>query len=187
MRLPAASSLLCESDLMVSQTDADRQEWAAVYEAHALRLTRLAVVLVGQADAHDLVADSVLRAVSSPTWSRVDAQGAYLTRTVTNLAQDRRIQRSRREARELTAARREHSPHLTQSRDIERQMVVRQAMARLSATQATVAFLHYWEDLTIEQVAAHLGMRVGTARTHLARAKRSLRTVLSLSERETTP
>ena len=158
-----------------------------MYEAHALMLTRLAVVLVGQADAHDLVADSVLRAVSSPSWSRVNNQGAYLTRTMTNLAQDRRIQRGRREARELRASRREQSPHLARSVDIEREMVVRQAMSQLSATQATGAFLHYWEDLTIEQVAAHLGMRVGTTRTHLARAKRSLRAVLSTSEREPTP
>jgi RNA polymerase sigma factor (sigma-70 family) len=187
MRHGSATSPLCESDPMMRQPMVDPLEWGAVYEAHAIKLTRLAVVLVGPADAHDLVADGVLRAVSSPGWSRVDSQGAYLTRTLTNLAQDRRIQRARRQGRELRASRREHLPHLNHIGDIELEMVVRRALAGLSATQATVAFLHYWEDLTIEQIADQLGIRVGTTRTHLARAKRSLRTVLMLSERETTP
>ncbi|MDP2290803.1 MAG: RNA polymerase sigma factor [Actinomycetota bacterium] len=171
---------------MMRQPTVDPLEWGEVYEAHAIRLTRLAVVLVGPTDAYDLVADSVLRAVSSPAWVQVESQGAYLTRTLTNLAHDRRVQRDRRERRELRASRRSPPPVLTPMRDIEREVVVRRALAGLSAAQAAVAFLHYWEDLTIEQIADHLDMRIGTTRTHLARAKRSLRALLTTSEREAT-
>ena len=53
---------------MTGQAAVDPVAWAATYDAHAARLTRLAVVLVGLTDAHDLVADAVLQAVASPTW-----------------------------------------------------------------------------------------------------------------------
>ena len=61
--------------------------------------------------------------------------------------------------------------------DVERVLVVRAALSTLSASQLAVVFLHYWEDLTMEQTATQLGLGVGTARTHLARAKRRLRSV----------
>jgi RNA polymerase sigma factor (sigma-70 family) len=164
----------------------DRSDWAAAYETHAVRLSRLAVVLVGPSDCHDLVADAVMRAVGAPGWGDVEFKGAYLARTMVHLAEDRRRQADRRQGRELRVAVMRRNAADTSLVDVERAMVVRAALSTLSATQLAVVFLHYWEDLTLEQAATQLGLRVGTARTHLARAKRRLRSVLPLDQGEST-
>lgn len=162
----------------------DRSDWAATYELHAVRLTRLAVVLVGSSDCHDLVVDTVMRAVKAPRWSDVEFKGAYLTRTMVHLAQDRRREVDRRRRRELRVGVMRPNAADNSFGDLERAMVVRAAMLTLSSSQLAVVFLHYWEDLTIEQAASQLGLGVGTARTHLARAKRRLRSVLPLEQGE---
>jgi RNA polymerase sigma factor (sigma-70 family) len=164
----------------------DRSDWATVYEAHAVRLTRLAVVLVGPSDCHDLVADAVMRAVGAPGWSEVEFKGAYLARTVVHLAEDRRRQTGRRQQRELRVGAMRRNAADNSLVDVERALVVRAALSTLSTSQLAVVFLHYWEDLTLEQTATQLGLGVGTARTHLARAKRRLRSVLPLDQGEST-
>jgi RNA polymerase sigma-70 factor (ECF subfamily) len=67
---------------------------------------------------------------------------------------------------------------------VERVLVVRDALASLSAAQLAVVYLHYWEDLTLDSVAAQLGVGVGTVRSHLDRAKRRLKHVLPDHEGE---
>ena len=157
-------------------------DWAGTYEANALRLTRLATVLVGPDDAHDLVTDAVLRAVHSARWSGVESHAAYLTRTLVNLAHDRRLQLTRRESRELRAVRLGRAPAGTTD-DVER-LLVRSAMRSLSAGQMAVVFFHYWEDMTVAQIAAQLAVSEGTVRQQLDRAKRKLREVLAPSKEE---
>ena len=154
-------------------------DWAEVYRDHAGRLTRLAVLLVGRDDAHDLVTDAVWRAVSSRRWSQVEVQGAYLTRTLVNLAEDRRRSSQRRVRREDRF--RSSSTDSTVT-DLERALVARGALAKLSSAQLAVVYLRYWEDLTLEQVAGQLGVGVGTVRSNLHRAKNRLRNTNSLAE-----
>jgi len=158
-------------------------EWAVVYERYALRLTRLATLLVGRDDAHDLVTDAVWRAVSSRGWGQARSQGAYLTTAVVNLAHDRRRQAQRRWRREILVASRPTSAPEGND-DLGRSLEVRAALALLSSAQLAVVFLHYWEDLTLERVADELGVGVGTARSHLDRAKRRLRPLLPDFETE---
>ena len=165
------------------QTAAD---WALVYEECAQRMTRLAVLTVGHAEAHDLVTDAVWRAVSSRGWARARSPGAYLTACLVNLAHDRRRQADRRRRREFAAASRMR-PAADDTADVDRSLVVWAALESLSAAQIAVVFLHYWEDLTLERVAEELGVRVGTARSHLDRAKRRLRPLLADFEAEYRP
>ncbi|MDQ6949667.1 MAG: hypothetical protein M3256_26325 [Actinomycetota bacterium] len=42
-----------------------------MYRQHAHELSRLATVLVGSADAADVVSDAVVSALSSPSWPTV--------------------------------------------------------------------------------------------------------------------
>ncbi len=166
--------------------DSDKSDappgWSAAYEAHAARMHRMAILLVGHDDADDLVTDAVQRAVSSRRWPTIEQPGAYLTRTLIHLATDRRRATSRRIGRE----RRTTGSDRVESRvaDIERKLVVAAALGSLSASQLAVVYLRYWEDMTLQQVASHLNIRVGSASTHLDRAKRRLRIELASAHQE---
>jgi RNA polymerase sigma-70 factor, ECF subfamily len=53
------------------------------------------------------------------------------------------------------------------------------ALTRLSSRQREILHLVFYQDLTIEEAAGVLGMRLGTARVHYERGKRRLRNLLS--------
>ena len=53
------------------------------------------------------------------------------------------------------------------------------ALSQLSARQGELLHLVFYQNFTIEQAAAVLGLRLGTARTHYERGKARLRVLLS--------
>lgn len=151
-------------------------DWEAVYSTHALRLVRLATVLVGPDDARDLVSEAVRRAVHSPSWPAVRDQGGYLVSCLVNLTRQFHRERTRRDARERRAARLmpQASIHEEPPPDVD----VRIALERLSPQQRAVIYLVYWEDLGVGQVARLLDVSEGSVRKQLARAKSKLRELL---------
>ena len=54
-----------------------------------------------------------------------------------------------------------------------------EAFVDLSVQQRAVTYLTYWHDLSVPQVAEALGVRDGTVRRQLARARARLRGALS--------
>lgn len=159
----------------------DVADWGRVYEAHAARLTRLASVIAGPAAAHDLVADAVLRAVSSPTWISVKNHGAYLTRTLVNVAASQHQAQARRETRERAVVSAQHRSFSGPDGhgDFDD---VHSALLVLSPGERGVVFLHYWQDLSLTETADQLGVSVGSVRKQLHRAKRKLRRALDQQE-----
>ena len=57
--------------------------------------------------------------------------------------------------------------------------IVLEAFDDLSVQQRAVTYLTYWHDLSVAQVAEILGVRDGTVRRQLARARARLRGALS--------
>jgi RNA polymerase sigma factor (sigma-70 family) len=161
-----------EPDTAAGHTD--EPPWAAVYRADAPRLMRLATAIVGRADAYDLVADTVGRVVRRADLHTIDDLSAYLTRAVVNGATDRVRSDRRRTDREDRAGR----LMVTSSVDPTNALDVRRALDRLSPQQRAIAYLVYWEDMTIPDVASWLDVSEGTVRRQLARAKDRLREVL---------
>lgn len=117
------------------------RSWAAVYEAHAARLTRMATMLVGPADAHDLVADAVMASVTSPGWSQVEEPGAYLPTALVCAAAAVHRSTGARLRREERVARSMPRVSLNAASDDE----IRRAVDHLSATQAAIVCLLYWD------------------------------------------
>jgi RNA polymerase sigma-70 factor (ECF subfamily) len=56
----------------------------------------------------------------------------------------------------------------------------------LSAIQRTILVLYHQEERTYEQIAAVLGMPIGTVRTHLHRGRARLRELIGIAAGSTT-
>ncbi len=56
-----------------------------------------------------------------------------------------------------------------------------EALRDLPRSQRSVVALHYLLDMSVVDVAAHLGIAEGTVKTHLHRARESMRTALGAS------
>ncbi|WP_084264371.1 RNA polymerase sigma factor [Actinomadura macra] len=67
----------------------------------------------------------------------------------------------------------------------EQEQLLAGALGRLSRGDRDVLLLVAWGDLTYEQVADALGLRIGTVRSRLHRARRKVRTALAEADLET--
>ncbi len=149
------------------------------YERYADELVRYATVLVPRSAAADVVADTFADLVRDPdgAWSTARDTKAYLFGAVANRARmyHRHTERRRRREERVAVAGRPtgdivvHEPSDT----------VLDAFDDLSMQQRAVTYLTYWQDLSVAQVAEILGVRDGTVRRQLARARARLRGALS--------
>jgi RNA polymerase sigma-70 factor (ECF subfamily) len=146
-----------------------------VYSRYGRELTQFATVLVGPADAGDVVSEAMVRCWRSRGWTEVSDVRAYLHRAVLNQARQTVRSGERRRRRELAFGRRQtHVPPAEADRG-----EVWAAVSGLSLRQRAVIFLAYWEDLAPAQIAERLSISEGAVRRHLARARAHLRRVLS--------
>jgi RNA polymerase sigma factor (sigma-70 family) len=146
----------------------------ATYRKYSDELVRFATLLVGPADAADVMVDAVLRAFAAPAWPGVANRRAYLYRAVFTTASSWLRSEGRRRRREQHAA---GSP-VTWTNEPDPQVL--DAVATLSPRQRAVVYLTYWEDLTPSAVAGLLNISEGAVRRHLARARTILRRSLDV-------
>ncbi len=139
-----------------------------LYEKYADELIRFATTLVGPSRAEDVVADAVVRAMTSPAWVSVSAPKAYLFRSVLNEAKMLGRGNGRRVRRERLVAGAETTDAVTIS------IEVREAMAQLSMRERSVLYLAYWHDLPIDEIAETLGISKRSTERSLTDARRTL-------------
>jgi RNA polymerase sigma factor (sigma-70 family) len=145
---------------------------AETYRLHANELTRFATVLVGAFDAQDVVSNAFVRCLSSTGWRDVQDRRAYLYKAVANEAKNLKRSAARRRVREEAAPADPHVEPPSPRPDVIA------AIEGLSVRQRAVVYLAYWEDMTDQMIANHLGIGAGSVRRHLARARSKLREVL---------
>lgn len=158
--------------------ETDEIRWQRLAASGLRRSYHLAgLILGGGADAEDAVQDALLRSWSELGSLRDDDRfEAWFDRILVNACRDRL--RRRRRVRFLPL------PDNTAiaTRDPFRPVIERDAILRaadgLGVDERTVLVLHYWADLTLDEVARRMGIPVGTAKTRLHWALRSIRTVL---------
>ena len=146
------------------------------YRRHSAELIRYATVLVGPADAADVVTDAVLAAFAAPSWRDVGNRRAYLYRAVLHHASSFHRSTSRRHRRERTVAAWSRGHHDPPPDSID----AHRALGSLSEQQRAVTYLTYWEDLAPDRIAELLGVGEGTVRKQLARARDHLRRILDV-------
>jgi RNA polymerase sigma factor (sigma-70 family) len=144
-----------------------------LYGKHADELIRFATTLVGPSLAEDVVANAVIRAMTSPNWHRVAERRAYLFRSVLNEARGLRRADRRRVHRESIAA----PPEMVVGPSVSAE--VRDAVRRLSLRERSVLFFAYWHDMSVDDIAAELGISRRTAERCLTSARRTLEERLS--------
>jgi RNA polymerase sigma factor (sigma-70 family) len=155
----------------------------ALYEAEHAALTRFArLVSFDPVLADDLVQDAFLRLGLRRNWpARVDDPPAYLRRIVANLAKDHKRAERRRRSREERVT--EWDRAVAGAVDFEAGtdpgvVALRTVLAGLSPQQRAVLVLRYFEDRSVEETAAVLGISSGSVKTHSHRGLQRLRAVL---------
>jgi RNA polymerase sigma-70 factor (sigma-E family) len=160
--------------------DAD-QAIIAMYTTEYRSLVRMSVVLVGDVGtAEEVVQESFVAMYGA--WCRlrdIDRAVSYLRRSVVN--------RSRSVLRRRIVADRhapKHEPDMPSAEQgaitqLERRAVIA-ALRSLPARQREAVMLRYYLDLSEEEVASAMKISRGAVKSHTARAKAALRSVLEL-------
>jgi RNA polymerase sigma-70 factor (sigma-E family) len=152
------------------------EEFIEFAAAASVRLRRTAFLLCGDWHTAEDLAQTTLAKVFV-SWHRIrrpEAAHAYAVRTLVNTyLGDRRLKR----AGELLIGQLPDRP--VESRTPDLRIVVLDALATLPPKSRAVVVLRYWDDLSVEQVAALLGCSPGNVKSQSARALDRLRPLLS--------
>jgi RNA polymerase sigma-70 factor (sigma-E family) len=161
----------------VVSTENREAQFREFVSARSAALLRLAYLVSGDMNlAEDLLQTTLTRTYLA--WRRldgIDSLDAYTRRVLLNTATSWWRRRWRGERPTLVIPERPVS-------DRADQMAERDAMwrllGRLPARQRAVLVLRYYEDLSEADIALHLGLSVGTVKSHASRALATLRSHL---------
>ena len=159
--------------LNAAQRDDLHERFAAAITAHRQAMFRAARALLDcDADAEDAVSEAVLRAWQSFGRLRnADAAKAWLIRITVNCAYEHR----RKSARVTYTGDLEPLAGSTEDRH---DGGLWDAVAALPEEYRIATVLYYYEQMTTAEIAKTLGVREGTVRSRLSRARARLRTLL---------
>ena len=178
---------MADRELARRRADADRAAaFHALADRHLDASYRLAHAILGErAEAEDATHDAFVAAWRH--WSTLrdpDLFEHWFDRILVNTCRNRLRQISRWRRHDLSidqrpATRDEYGP--THDRGL-----LGPALAELAPDQRVVLALRFYRDMSIEQIAARVGIRPGTVKSRLHRALRSLRTALDQADPQRT-
>lgn len=157
---------------------------AELYERNASGAVRLAYLITSDPELSQDVAQEAFVRVASRFHHlrRPESFDAYLRRTVVNLcASHFRHRRVERAALERQAA--EATDPGIEELDLGLREELRQALRRLPVRQRTAIVLHYYEDLSEDQLARAMGCSVPAARSLVSHGMASLRSLIGGEQR----
>ncbi len=143
------------------------------------RLVAYASLLVGRdGDAEDLVHDAIVKVFSRPRPLReVDEAEAYVRSAMPSIVIDRaRSASSKRRALTRAFERPSFIP------ECEAGLDVRAALRELPPREQVCVVLRFFDDLTVPQIAASLGIAEGTVKRYLSDARAHLLPLLDVTD-----
>lgn len=169
--------LLTDAELL-QQSALDPAAFGALYERHGLAVRRFVVRRVGIDDGEDLAAEVFVRAFRARSRYRSERETAlpWLLGVANHVISDhRRIERRRLAALERLLV---EGQELAASPDAGLTLDVVRALRRLPGADRDTLLLLVWGELSRDEVAAALGVPVGTVNSRIARARKRLATDL---------
>ncbi len=157
-------------------SDADTAR--AIYQASHQRLVVQLYGITGDLhEAQDVVQEAFVRGLSRKgRLAAVDNPEAWLRTVAVNIA---RTRWRRRQVMDGLLLRREVAEPLTVPGMSEDHVALVTALRQLPRSQREAVVLHYLADLTVEEVAAGLGVALGTVKSRLHRARVRLADLLA--------
>jgi RNA polymerase sigma-70 factor (sigma-E family) len=154
------------------------EEFDAFFRARTRSLLRSAYLMTGDRHkAEDLVQETLAR--THRAWHRIGPGGnpeAYARQVMYNLQIS--WWRRRRVPESLYGEMPERQVSRDHSGDTDTRLALRNALMGLTERQRAVIVMRYFEDRTEPEIADALGCRIGTVKSHAARALTALRAVL---------
>jgi RNA polymerase sigma-70 factor (ECF subfamily) len=159
----------------------DTDRLATLFDAHHERLYRLARRLAPTADdALDLVQETFLKAARAPRSipTGFADEEAWLVRVLINLRRDQWRKAAVRQ-RHVEKTRRPNNATADSEAALVARAAVWSALDALPPRRRAILVLHELEELTVNDVAALLGISAITVRWHLSRGRRELARILT--------
>jgi RNA polymerase sigma-70 factor (ECF subfamily) len=162
--------------LVARAAGGDRNAFAALIAPRVDRAVRTARAILGSdAEAHDAAQEALVSAwVNLPRLRDVSRFDAWLHRLLVN--ECREALRRRRRSLEIQADADATSGDFARG-SIETASV-RAAFGRISVEHRTILLLHHLHGLPLDELARHLAVPVGTAKSRLFHARRALERAL---------
>jgi RNA polymerase sigma factor (sigma-70 family) len=185
---PSQEGATSDRDLMARLAAGDREALAPLMERHYPRLYRLALSYVRNPDdALDVVQETFVKAFQkADRWDGSTEAGPWLSRVAVNQSIDRWRRNRRRQATFTPLAEGDHDESLAAGGpDPDRRVLRREMRDRLATAleglperQRAVVVLRHYQEMSLDEIAQTLGMRLGTVKSTLHRALGRMRTGL---------
>lgn len=161
-------------EMILSQTQDDaRERFAAAVTAHRRAMYRAArALLSSDADAEDAVSEAILRAWQA--FGRLRDENAlkgWLIKITVNCAHEHHRKTAR-------VSYTDDLEPLAGGAEDRHDFTLWDAVCALPEDYRVATVLFYYEDMTTAEIAKALGIREGTVRSRLSRARNRLRTLL---------
>jgi RNA polymerase sigma-70 factor (ECF subfamily) len=165
-----------DESLVARAAAGDRDAFAALIAPRADRALRIARAILGSdEEAHDAAQEALVSTwVHLPRLRDPSRFDAWLHRTLVNAC--REVLRRRKRNREIQME--ADAPMADFAGDSLETASVKAAFGRLSVDERSILLLHHLHGLPLDQVARHLAIPVGTAKSRLWHARRSLERAL---------
>lgn len=174
-----------DADLLARLSAGDEDALSSLMVRHERRLYGVAYgYLRNSEDALEVVQDAFVKLFQQST--RIDGRaevGAWLTRVAINAAIDRYRQKKRRGTREVEVENEDlqHIPSRNEAGPLDHlhtedsRRAIEAGLRVLNERQRAVVTLRHFSDLSLDEIASTLGVRLGTVKSSLNRALARMR------------